>query len=128
MNSVLDRTMRSRVHSTRSLSPWQQDFIVSPQGEEEWKGRRERARVVLNCGSKFSHVGASFQLALSLDKMKSCRHKRYRHLILGWFRAGNIPQILLRSLFQRAVSANGKKGSTTAKAEETNSTNASGFR
>ena len=34
-----------------------------------------------------SHVGASFQLALAFDKMKSCRHKRYRHLILSWFRA-----------------------------------------
>jgi len=35
---------------------------------------------------KFSHVGASFQLALAFDKMKSCRHKRYRNLILDWFR------------------------------------------
>ena len=110
----------------------------------------------LNCGSKFSHVAASFQLAGSTrDKMKSCRHKRYRHLILNWFRAGGgdligrrrgiqrqgetdrqksvrlenaarhrnrtvspdgvhptragmYPQILLRRLFQRAVSATGK--------------------
>jgi len=26
-----------------------------------------------------------FQLALAFDKMKSCRHKRYRNLILNWF-------------------------------------------
>ena len=94
-----------------------------------------------------SHVGASFQLALPRqddtieisspqrevgasfpmwvrvfnlhfpDKMKSRRHKEGWHLILSWFRAENIPPILLRSLFQRAVSANGKKGTKTAKAE-----------
>ena len=104
-----------------------------------------------------------FQLAHAFDKMKSCRHKTYRHLILSWFRSGgndligrrrgiyrqgetdrqkslwiknaarqrtrdvspdgelaraeNIPPILLRSLLQRAVSANGKKGTKTAKAE-----------
>ena len=51
------------------------------------------------------------------DKMKSCRHKRHRHLILSWFRAENIPPILLRSLLQRAASANGEKGTKTAKAE-----------
>ena len=32
-------------------------------------------------------------------------------------RAENIPPILLRRLFQRAVSANGKRGTKTAKAE-----------
>jgi len=119
----------------------------------------------LSCGCKFSHVAASFQLADSTrDKMKSCHHKTYRHLILNWFRSGGndligrrrgiqrqgetnrqkslwienaarhrnrpvspdgvhparaeiYPQILLRRLFQRAVSANGKKGTKTAKAE-----------
>jgi len=139
------------------------DGILSPQGEEEGRERWDRARGFLNCGSKFSHVGASFQLALAFDKMKSCRHKRYRHLILSWFRAGGsdligrrrgiqrqgatdrqkslwienaarprnltvspdrvhptraemYPPILLRRLCQRAVSANGKKVTKTAKA------------
>jgi len=111
---------------------------------------------IFPCGCKFS--------TCRIDKMESCRHKRHRHLILSWFRAGGsdligrrrgiqrqgetnrqkslwienaarsrnrpvspdgvhptraemYPQILLRRLFQRAVSANGKKGTKTAKAE-----------
>ena len=39
------------------------------------------------------------------------------HVIGYPARAENIPPILLRSLLQRAVSANGKKGNKTAKAE-----------
>jgi len=59
---------------------------------------RQNVLQVFPCGCEFSHVGASFQLALPFDKMeilspqetrwKSCRHKRYRHLILNWFRTG----------------------------------------
>jgi len=49
------------------------------------------------------------------DKMKSRRHKRYRHLILSWFRAENIPQILLRRIFQRAVSATEKRATKLQK-------------
>ena len=55
------------------------------------------------------------------DKMKSRRHKERWHLILSWFRAENIPPILLRSLLQRAASegsfSHRKKCTTTAKAE-----------
>ena len=97
---------------------------------------------VFPCGCEFSNLHFP-------DKMKSCRHKRHRHLILNWFRTGggdlvgrrrgilrqgetdrqkslwlenaarhrnrdvstdevhpprarNIPQILLRRIFQRA--------------------------
>jgi len=65
----------------------------------------------------FSHVGASFQLALAFDQMKSCRHKRHRHLILSWFRAENIPQILLRRFFEEGSFSQWEKGTKTAKAE-----------
>jgi len=104
--------------------------------------------------------GCEFSTCTSPTRWKSCRHKRYRHLILSWFRTGGSdlmgrrrgiqrqgetnrqkslwlenaarprnhpvshptqakiePQILLRRLFQKAVSANGKKGTKTAKAE-----------
>ena len=53
-----------------------------------------------------------FQLAHAFDTMKSCRHKRHDELVsqMGYpTRAENIPQILLRRLFQRVVSANGKR-------------------
>ena len=37
----------------------------------------------LTRGCKFSHVGASFQLAHPFDKMKSCRHKRDGEQVLN---------------------------------------------
>ena len=153
--SVVQNAVAS-FHSTR--------WNLVATGRRRGERKMGSSQGFLSCGCKFSHVGASFQLALAFDTMKSCRHKRYRHLILNEFRtgggdlvgprrgiqrqdetdrqenlwlenaarprnrdvspdeahptrAGNISQILLRRLFQRAVSANWEKGTKTAKAE-----------
>ena len=93
---------------------------------DKMKSRRHKRRGLQGFPS---HVGASFQLAHAFDKMeilspqerwvrvcpcgcefstctsptrwKSCRHKRYRHLILNWFRTGGNDLIGRRRGIQR---------------------------
>ena len=50
---------------------------------------------VFPCGCEFFPCGCEFSNLHFPDKMKSCRHKKYRHLILSWFQAEMYPQILL---------------------------------
>ena len=55
-------------------------------------------------------VAASFQRAdATRDTMKSCRHKRYRHLILNWFRTGGGDLIGRRRGIQRQGETDRKK-------------------
>ena len=63
---------------------------------------RKTVLQVFPCGCKFSNLWVQvFQLALAFDKMKSCRHKRHRHLILKRFRAGGSDLIGRRRGIQR---------------------------
>ena len=50
--------------------------MKSRRHKEKRRGKKDWDELgFLNCGRKFSHVGASFQLAHSFDTMKSRRHK-----------------------------------------------------
>jgi len=114
-------TTPTRWKSCRHKEMWVQVF---PGGCEfstctsptRWKSCRHK-----RCGYKLSQVGASFQLALPRQDGNLVATKRggCKFSNLHPARAENIPPILLSRLFQRAVSANGKRGTKTAKAELT---------
>jgi hypothetical protein len=55
---------------------------------------RQNVLQVFPCGCKFSNLHFP-------DKIKSCRHKRHRHLVLSWFRSGGNNLIGRRRGIQR---------------------------
>ena len=104
---------------------WVRVFNLHFSDKMESCRHKEGGVRVFPCGCEFSHVGASFQLALLRQDEISSPQETWVHVFpcgckvsnLHPTRAENIPPILLRRLFQRAVSATEKKGTKTAKAE-----------
>ena len=83
------------------LALLRQDEILSPQELPASDPQLVPSQGHLNCGLQVFPCGCEFSTCTSPTRWKSCRHKRYRHLILNWFRTGGGDLIGRRRGIQR---------------------------